>query len=510
MKCPCCGDAGPNQRVSCRTCRQVFESDDADRFNHLEFMLGRLDLWRANQILPEETVQRAIDLTTGELNFLQAKFGNISSAAPTSSSGPTAPTRYTSAAAAAASREAKQSAAFKHGTSATDINNQADTGAAVSAPVPGSQAGGHVASHPASVSRKLNLPRPVAPPRPPQPTGPPFSWKQVGLYLISERVLNGLLAIGAFLILSAAVVISTVNPTGLTPLPHLGMMLATTAVFYIAGILVERKLKLTQAGAALLAIGAAFIPLDTWTLGAQILHVANGANWLVASMACLPLYLASYLTLRSRSFAVLTAVAGMSLVLAIDHQVGVPTAWIAEGILPLAIAYLLIGYRVQRDSNALAWALFWTAQVATPVVMAYLLAAKILPDTALDGLPSGLRTALLAQRGAALEYAAGAAWWLGTVFYLVAGRVSERKFYWISPPGFYRAHSSSRSQRRHGPTTGTASASYRLRQPICSMAGSSSSCRDRQADRIVTKIWRGSPSSRSRWRSSWLPSPGRS
>src|SRR5439155_17275708 len=120
--------------------------------------------------------------------------------------------------------------------------------------------------------------------RAPRPAQPAFSWKQVGTYLLSERTLNALLALAAFLILASAVVISTLNPTHLRPLAHLGVMAITTLAFYGAGYVVRQKLTLPKTGSTLLAIGAAFIPLDIWTLGQQQLPRWDaGTVWLAAS-----------------------------------------------------------------------------------------------------------------------------------------------------------------------------------------------------------------------------------
>jgi hypothetical protein len=75
----------------------------------------------------------------------------------------------------------------------------------------------------------------AAPPAEPPSARPAFTWQQVGTSLLSERTLNALLGLGTFLILAAGVVISTLNPTGLAPLLHLGAGVVTTVVFYALG-----------------------------------------------------------------------------------------------------------------------------------------------------------------------------------------------------------------------------------------------------------------------------------
>ncbi|HEY8285525.1 MAG TPA: hypothetical protein VIJ28_14165, partial [Chloroflexota bacterium] len=397
MNCPNCGDVGQPGPVSCQTCRSVFEVSDLERFNHLTFLRERLEQWSVSGLLPKGAATHAAALTLQEIHVCLGRMAGTV---------PVQPAR-----AAARTIEPRPS---------VPVARPVATGGSVPAP---------------TRATRLGLPYAAALPRPARPL---FSWKQVGTYLLSERTLNGLLGIGAFLILAAAFVISTVNPTGLSPLPHLGMMVATTAVFYAAGTLVRGKLDLTRAGAALLGIGAAFIPLDALTLGRDTLQFDWATNWLGASMLCLPLYLFSHLMLRGRPFALLTTISGGSLLLAAGNQLGVPSPWAYASLSLLAIGYLLLGHRIHREWLALAWALFWTAQSATPFVMAALLAARLLPDSVLSGMPVAWHTALLAQRGANLDYAAGTAWWLGTVFYLLAARTSGQRLYrdiaaWVLP-----------------------------------------------------------------------------
>ncbi len=416
MECPGCGAGSKSHAARCRACGAIFESADLEQINQLEFLRERLVKWGEVGLLPSKAAAQVVALTDREIEDCLGKMTDQSSVQTARL--PTQPTIPLAAPVFVVPVQSKP---------ARDLSKWGLNPTTVGAPTV--KAG------------KLVPPRGVAPPKPAKPAKPAFSWKQVGIYLMSERTLNGLLGIGAFLILAAAVVISTVNPTGLSPLPHLGMMLATTAVFYAAGIIVRRKLDLARTGAALLGIGAAFIPLDTLTLGRDILQLDWAMNWLAASILCLPLYLISHLVLRGRAFALLSAGSGASLVLAAGNQFGAPSAWTCSALSLLAICYLLLGHRIHRDWMTLAWSLFWTAQVLTPFAMVTLLAARLLPSDVLNNLPSAWQSDLLAQRGAALDYAAGAAWWLGVVFYLLAARTSGQRVWrdiaaWVLPFAF--------------------------------------------------------------------------
>jgi hypothetical protein len=270
--------------------------------------------------------------------------------------------------------------------------------------------------------------------RAPQAARPAFSWGQVGTYLLSERTLNTLLGLGAFLILASGVVISTLNPTHLPPLGHLGAVMATTTIFYGAGYGVRQRLGLTKTGAALLAIAAAFIPLDIWTLGQRaLLDWDAGVMWLVASLLCLPVYLASHALLRDRTFAGLTALAGGSALLAALHWLRVPPEWGLCALPTLAMGYVTLARRLRPSWSALAWALFWTAQVTTPLTMAWLMAARFSPIV--------WQAVAARAPGAPSEYAMGGGWWLGVAFYVLCACLFQHSRYqylaaWMLPVAF--------------------------------------------------------------------------
>jgi hypothetical protein len=280
--------------------------------------------------------------------------------------------------------------------------------AAVSPPVR-APAASDVAPAPSKAPRIRPSPRPT------------FSWAQIGTYLLSERTLHALLGLGAFLILASGVVISILNPTGLGPLLHLTAVMSTTLLFYAAGYVIRQRLHLALTGAALLAIGGAFIPLCIWTLGQELLHWQPAAIWLLASMVSLPIYLASHVVLRDRTFGVLVAVAGGSEVLALANWFGVPLEWGLVCLIGLGCAYLWLARRLDEQWATLAWALAWSAQICVPVVMLVLLSARFFPSA----WQSGVRT----PRDAVDEYAVGAAWWLGAGFFALASTVPHQRWF---------------------------------------------------------------------------------
>src|SRR5919204_196690 len=341
MRCPHCNFHAELMR--CPRCRSAFSADDDEELAHLAYLRRRLDAWRAEGLLPGEAVAHAIASTEREVSALQRKLGLVTADAP-----PAAPIR-----------------------SAAPPPAPALAPGPAHAPAPALKVRSEAEIY-ADLQRAPRPAREAAPPPPeeirrgaPRTVRPAFSWKQVGTYLLSERTLNALLGLAAFLILASAVVISTLNPTHLQPLAHLGAMAITTLAFFGAGCGVRQKLALTKTGSALLAIGAGFIPLDIWTLGQeQLPRWDSGTVWLVASTLCLPIYLVSHAALRDRTFALLTALAGGSELLAVLHRLRVPLEGGCCALVVLAMGYVLLARRVQERRAPLAWAVLAAALLA--------------------------------------------------------------------------------------------------------------------------------------------------
>jgi hypothetical protein len=241
---------------------------------------------------------------------------------------------------------------------------------------------------------------------PPRAAASHFSWRTLGESLLAERTLNTLLGLGAFLILTSALVISIFNPTRLSIVPHLGVLAGTTALFYTAGWFCYARMRLPRVGEALLGIAAALVPLDVLSAGgAEGLGWSTTRLWLVGSMIALPVYAASYYLLPGRVFGWLTAVAIGSLLQAALASQDVPPAWQLCSLVPLAIAYITVSSRLKSTSRwqSLSVALFWTAQIVTPpVLLALLLVGR-------DDI-----------------YAVGTAWWLAVGMYALLAHLRRR------------------------------------------------------------------------------------
>lgn len=308
MFCPHCWRA--LAAVRCPHCLEQVDVGDVERAARLAYLRNRLEDWAVRGLLPRWATEDAVAETEGELRTLHVRLGLL----PAASSTP--PWPASSAAAPAAPPAAVSGAACR----------EAD--------------GAPLAVPPVATSATPRVRRP-------RPDRPPLTWRHLGLALLSERTLNTLLLVGALLILASASVISTLNPTRLSPVPHLGALVATTAVFAAAGVALRRRLGLPRTGSALLAIAAAFLPLDVWTLSApELLRWTPATTWLAASLLCLLAYLSAHLFLRDRTFALLTTAAGASLALAVSHRLGIPADWWGASLVALAILYVTLIKRV--------------------------------------------------------------------------------------------------------------------------------------------------------------------
>jgi hypothetical protein len=421
MRCPSCEYESPFERVRCPGCSTTFDARLLEELGHLEYLQSRLREWQDSRDPAHRAAGQVLASTQVERLALERALGLVApEATPSARTAVSAPARPEPA------EPAKPAA----------LTTPPEARASVSPAAP-------VALPPTPVERRQQVPTPPTTPPVEQPpllappaeqARPVFAWSDVGTYLLSERTLHALLGLGAFLILASGVVISTVNPTNLGPLLHLAAVVATTLLFYLAGYVVRQKLDLRLTGTVLLAIGGAFIPLAIWTLGQEgLLNWQPGAIWLATSLFCLPLYLASHLLLRDRTFALLTSLAGGSQLLAALNWLGLPLEWGLCALLVLALGYLRLARRLRDGWPELAWALFGSTQVTTPLVLGLLLVTNLFPAV--------YEVAMGRAPGALYEYAVGAAWWLGTAFYALAARLFERRRYaflaaWTLPFAF--------------------------------------------------------------------------
>ena len=426
-RCLCCQYEAA-QVVRCPRCRSTFDPHTLKELGHLEYLQAEVPSWVAAGIVSSEAGERIVRDATSSIKMLRLRLGlparvaSLRLSAPVGAAPDLASTRL----------DSTDDTTVQHAAPTTTHPFVPTEGSCTSRPpsetpsvheAPVSLAGPSPASPPPSASKAR--PTTVAAHTVPTPRG-------IMAGLFSERTLHALLGLGAFLVLASGTVISTLNPTGLSPLIHAFVVVITAMLFYAAGLVVRERLHLPLAGAALLAIGGVFAPLAAWTFLRQILGWSPVTAWLATSLVCLPLYLATHLRLGDRAAAVYVAVAGGSAVMALQHQLGVPLPASFVGVLVLTLAYVWFAYRPGTEHRHLRMVLSASSQVAVP--------------TALFVLIYPIHQLRLSELSASVGWsysldAARVGWWLGVAFYALSAQLTGRLAYrtaaaWLLPAAF--------------------------------------------------------------------------
>ena len=253
---------------------------------------------------------------------------------------------------------------------------------------------------------------PARPPKPRKPPREPVTWDRVWQTLLSERTLNVLLFLGAFLMVASATTYIVYNWETLPPAVQLGFIVLFTLSFYGAGWFLRVRMKLRASGIAVTAIGSLLVPLDFYAVG-----VAGGVVpvdqwpwvWLIASAVCLPVYTFTTLHVQARFFGYLVVTAAGSLLCASLWLAGGTPEWLLTALVALALGLLALAYRLQRLPGPSPWRI-----LEAPIRFSALIGAAVL-------LPLGIGWWLASgARGLDFDASLAASWTLGTVLYLYA------------------------------------------------------------------------------------------
>ncbi len=471
MFCPHCDN--DIKRVRCSACQHSFDARETERMAQLAYFQDAVEVWSVRGLLDRAAADTMLTETHAELAALRARLrpttptpaasSSVARPSPLVRPSPTTTPASPSLPPAQSAQPAQRKPSRPQQSTAAESVNSRSGGAGVS-PVPGSTPGRArrprpqvYLSHRRANDLSQTLPAEGSPASsgagdldggndgatatttPSSVVASPatvgatskrgrrdalsgqrrLTWRQVGLSLLSDRALNTLLLVGALLILASATVISTLNPTHLSPLIHLAMMLTTTAAFFASGHALRARFGLVRSGGTLLTIGAALLPLDIWTLGqGGVLRLSTADTVLAASALCLAAYLLIHLLSRGRDrlFALLTAVAGACAALALANRAALSPEWWGAALLSLATVYALATPRLRARLPVLSRMLLGAAHA---LALGALTVLTLVSAAALAGVT------LTASAGATLT----AAWWLGTLFYLVYGRVGGERHY---------------------------------------------------------------------------------
>jgi hypothetical protein len=192
-----------------------------------------------------------------------------------------------------------------------------------------------------------------------------------------------------------------------------------TGIFYALGWYVRTRMKLTQSGIALSAVGSLFVPFDFYAfyLSGGFPRESWPQVWLLASLVCLVIYLLTTYLIQAEFFGYAVALAAGSTLAAILQVAGMRTLFVAPALAGLGLALALTAEGLLRQP-ASPWKLlarpFWHAALLGGTVILILQSSYWVLDETQE---QAMRLAL------ALD------WWLGgLIFALGAQRYHSR---WI-------------------------------------------------------------------------------
>ncbi len=326
MQCPACGHEGTAPALRCSSCGNTFPRKALEEYDRLNFLLSELSVWARDGLITESQLQQFARRYETDLQELEDLLGVRAPAVPAAAPS-LAPPLPVPPAAVPAEAEVREEAP------------------------------------PLAAARAA----PPAPPPPPPPIPRPrISWEDLWRALLSERSLEALLYVGAFLIVAAAGTFVAFNWGRFAPTLQLLFLAAGTASFYLIGWLLRGRWRLPRSSGTFIGIGALIIPVDffAWARFRDLPPASYPLIWLAASATCAAMYAATAWWLRQRFFLIITLIAAHSLVLSLLQVLAVPAAWWGAATILVASVWVLLEPPLERADAQLARAAFFTALVA--------------------------------------------------------------------------------------------------------------------------------------------------
>lgn len=252
-----------------------------------------------------------------------------------------------------------------------------------------------------------------APTRPPRPPREPITWDRMWQTLLSERTLNVLLFLGAFLLVASATTYVIYNWESLPAAVQLAFIILFTLSFYGAGWFLRVRMGLRLSGIAVTAVGSLLVPLDFYAIfiaGEVLPADAWPWVWLVASAVCLPIYTFTALRIRAEFFGYLVAVAAGSLLCATLRVLGIPDEWWLTALTALALILITLAYRLLEPvAEHASWSI-----LSNPLRLSALIAPAVI-------LPLSIGWWLVGDVGGFhFDASLAGAWTLGALLYAYA------------------------------------------------------------------------------------------
>lgn len=200
-----------------------------------------------------------------------------------------------------------------------------------------------------------------------------------GQWLFSEGLIKLALYSGGFLLVLTGLIFIGATWSIMPGLLKLSVTGAFTGVMYGTGALLFRWQRLRIGGVALLAVAGGFAPLNLVVLHVYLLQdlgVDVNITWLLASLVCLMIYLATTFWTRTQLFTYFSALTIVSAVLALFGLLDswtqlswLPTlAWLALALLAAAFYAGAAMLRAQPALNFVYWPLLVTAHLMMPLM----------------------------------------------------------------------------------------------------------------------------------------------
>ena len=182
----------------------------------------------------------------------------------------------------------------------------------------------------------------------------------VDQWFFSETTIKFALYAGGFLLVLAGLIFIGASWANLPAAAKLLVTLSVTGLMYGGGFALFRHSKLRPGGLALLGVASGFVPLNFVVLHIYLLDgrgVDPQLTWLIGSILCLLLYLATLMWTRSHLFTYLSALAALSGLTAALFLLGSPLSGfvLAYALVPVPLLIVAFGSRSMPTAGYLTW-----------------------------------------------------------------------------------------------------------------------------------------------------------
>ncbi len=315
MECLKCGHKSEAITIRCTACGASFPRAAFDQLTRIRAVLEEADRWARDGLITEQTLRLVTERYRSQKEHLEEELG-LRLPVPTVESSPEIPPET-------APREQGVGEALRRPP--TPVPAMEET----AAPSP-----------------------PLVPARRPAGEGPvpapPITWEGIWKALLSERALDLMLYLGAFLFVVSTAVLVLRYWTTFHPVTRAFIGLSVTGLFYVGGAVARSRMRARHSGTVIVGIGSLLVPLNTVTI-AQIFGVERfgwPSLWLFSSLVMLPLNAATAGWLRAEFFGYVALASAVTAVVSAAGLLGLPVSWWAVPVILCGAALALWSPRI--------------------------------------------------------------------------------------------------------------------------------------------------------------------